>query len=762
MDAAGFLSRIRRHREYRGQIVHEKLYPARPARYAALAEHMPPALARALADLGITHLYTHQAEAIAAARRGENVVIATGTASGKTLAYKVPVLWRMMEDPRARALYLFPTKALAQDQLRALRELLGRMGWELPLGTYDGDTPRSARARLRKSAAILLTNPDMLHVGILPNHTAWSHFLANLRYVVIDEAHAYRGVFGSQVACVLRRLRRLCAFYGNFPQFICCSATISNPGEHVQALTGLPARVITDDGAPAGPKRFVLWNPPFLDAARTARRSANSEAAFLQTELALAGVRHIVFTRSRKVAELILLYVRRALQERAPHLIERVKSYRAGYLPEQRRRIEQELFHGQLLGVTATSALEMGIDIGDLDAAVLVGYPGTIASTWQQAGRAGRRRDESLAMLIARDDPLDQYLMRHPQALLERSPEHALIAPDNIYILGRHLPCAAFELPLTSADEELFGPGFVDAMIALENQGLLEYRNERWYYMGIGYPAERVSLRSASGERVSLLNAADGFRMMEEIELATAPTRVHEGAVYLHQGETYLVTQLDLERRFAVLQPADVDYYTQPLVMSDLSIVRSLRHREMGISTAFYGQVRVEEQVIGYRRLQQFSDTVLSEEWLDMPAQTFETRALWFDLPPAWRQELAREGLDFHGGLHALEHAMIAMLPLFAMCDRNDIGGISTPAHPDTDLPGIFIYDGFPGGVGIAEKGFELLPALWQETLRLIEECPCEAGCPSCVQSPKCGNRNQPLDKAAAVWMLKKLLQVGR
>ncbi|MGQ9668435.1 MAG: DEAD/DEAH box helicase, partial [Anaerolineae bacterium] len=398
MDVQGFLDRIRRSRFYRGQIVHEKQFPARPARYATLNELLPPALEHALAGLGITHLYSHQAEAIAAIRRGEHVVIATGTASGKTLAYNVPVLWRILEEPRARALYLFPIKALAQDQLRALRQILERMGWELPLGTYDGDTPQTARARLRKSAAILLTNPDMLHVGILPNHTAWSHFLANLRYVVIDEAHAYRGVFGSQVACVLRRLRRLCAFYGNYPQFICCSATISNPGEHVRALTGLPARVITDDGAPAGPKRFVLWNPPFLDVARTSRRSANSEAAFLQTELALAGVRHIVFTRSRKVAELILLYVRRALQEQAPALVERIKSYRAGYLPEQRRRIEQELFQGQLLGVTATTALEMGIDIGDLDAAVLVGYPGPIASPWQQAGRAGRRRDESLAV----------------------------------------------------------------------------------------------------------------------------------------------------------------------------------------------------------------------------------------------------------------------------------------------------------------------------------------------------------------------------
>lgn len=757
MDVGAFLHTIRRSRFYQRQIIHEKRFPARPARFADMAEPLPAPLQGALAGMGIRRLYAHQAAAIEAIRRGENVVLATGTASGKTLAYNIPVLWRLLEEPSARAIYLFPTKALAQDQLRALRDITGRMGWDVLMGTYDGDTPRSARGRLRRSASILLTNPDMLHLGILPNHAAWAHFLTHLRYVVVDEAHSYRGVFGSQVASVIRRLRRLCAFYGNEPQFICCSATIANPGEHVQALTGLPARVIAEDASPHGPRHFVLWNPPFIDIARAARRSANTEAAFLQTELTLAGIRHIVFTRSRKMAELIVMYVRRALQERQPALAEGVKTYRAGYLAEQRRRIERELFEGRLLGVTATSALELGIDIGDLEAAVLVGYPGSIASVWQQAGRAGRGQEESLAVFIGRDDPLDQYLMRHPAALLERSPENALIAPDNVYILTKHLPCAAYELPLSNVDEELFGPGFVDAMIALENEGILEYRNERWYYMGFGYPAEGVSLRSAGGRRMALLDEAEGYRMLEEIEMATAPTRVHPGAVYLHQGESFLVSNLDMDQGYAVLRPAEVDYYTQPLMVSDLKIVRSFRHRPMGVSTAFYGHVRVTEQVIGFRRLQQFNDTVLDEVPLDLPAQSFETRAVWFDIPASWRVELAKKGMDFHGGLHALEHALIAMLPLFAMCDRNDIGGLSTPAHPDTDLPQIFIYDGFPGGVGIAEKGFELLGELWRETLRLIRECPCEAGCPACVQSPKCGNNNQPLDKSAAAQMLRWL-----
>ena len=758
MDVEVFLGRIQRERLYQGQIVHRERIDPLPARYGRLRERPPRPLRRALADLSQERLYIHQARAIEAIRQGENVVLATATASGKTLAYNLPVLWRIIEEPRSRALYLYPTKALAQDQLRALSELAGKALPALRYGTYDGDTPRSSRTRLRKSASIILTNPDMLHMGILPNHAKWADFLARLRYVVIDEAHAYRGVFGSQVACVLRRLHRLCAFYGSSPQFICCSATIANPGEHVAALTGLPAQVVSDDGAPAGPRQFVLWNPPFLDRARFARRSANGEAAFLQTELAVAGVRHIVFTRSRKVAELILRYVRRSLREESPALAQQVKSYRAGYLAEQRRQIERELFEGRLLGVTATSALEMGIDVGGLDAAVLVGYPGSIARTWQQAGRAGRGQEESLAVMIARDDPLDQYLMRHPDALLARSPENALISPDNLYILARHLPCAAYEMPLSNADEELFGPGFVQAMIALEDSGELEYRGERWYYLRAGYPAGGTSLRSASGRRLSLLNEADDYRMMEELDIHSAPGRVHVGAIYLHQGDSYLVTHLDLEGGLAALRPADVDYYTQPKGVSDLNIVRSFRHQTAGPVEAYYGQVRAVEQVIGYRRLQQFSDSVLGEEPLDLPAQVFETMALWFDIPPEWREDFALRRLDFHGGLHALEHAVIAMLPLFAMCDRADIGGLSTPAHSDTGRPQIFVYDGFPGGVGIAEKGFELLPALWRETLRLIEECPCVAGCPSCVQSPKCGSNNEPLDKAAAREMLQRLL----
>ena len=758
MDVERFLSQLQGERAYAGQIAHRGSLEARPARYGRLQERLPRRLADALARLGHERLYLHQAQAIDVIRQGANVVLATSTASGKTLAYNVPVLWRIVDEPRSRALYLFPTKALAQDQLRTLGQLADSARPALQYGTYDGDTPRSERTRLRKAASIILTNPDMLHVGILPNHTRWADFLARLRYVVLDEAHAYRGVFGSQVACVIRRLRRLCAFYGSSPQFICCSATIANPGEHVAALTGLPVHVVSEDGAPSGPRQFILWNPPFVDRAQEARRSANGEAAFLQTALVRAGVRHIVFTRSRQAAELIPRYVRRALAETSPALGERVKSYRSGYLPAQRRQIERELFDGRLLGVTTTNALELGIDVGGLDAAVLVGYPGSIASTWQQAGRAGRGNEESLAVLIARDDPLDQYLMRHPDALLDRSPEHALISPDNPYILARHLPCAAHELPLTPDDEALFGPGFVPAMIGLENTATLRYRDDRWYYPYTGYPAEGVSLRSLGGRRISLLDEYAGNRVIEEMDGYSAPSRVHQGAIYLHQGESYLVTCCDLAGGVVTLRPVEADYYTHPQQVSSLNIVRSHRHLPVGDVVAFYGEVRAVEQVVSYRRLQHFSEAVLAEESLDLPAQVFDTMALWFDIPPEWAQELDRQGLDFAGGLHALEHALIAMLPLFAMCDRADIGGLSTPSHPDTDRPQIFVYDGFPGGVGIAEKGFDLLPAVWRETFRLIEECPCQAGCPSCVQSPKCGSNNDPLDKAAAREMLRRLL----
>jgi len=744
---------------YRGQIVHQEHIPARPARYGQLDRPLPKPLERAVAEIGASRLYTHQAQAINAARAGEDVILATSTASGKTLAYNVPVLEAILNQPEARALYLFPTKALAQDQLRALRQLTEQLGGPV-FGTYDGDTPQGARTRLRQRASIILTNPDMLHVGILPNHGLWSRFFANLRFVVIDEAHIYRGIFGSHVACVLRRLLRVCEFYGARPQFILCSATIANPGEHACRLTGRDDIVVVDDdGSPQMSKEFLLWNPPFLDRAMAARRSANAEAAFLFAEMVQHGIRNITFARTRKIAELILRYAREALGETRPDLTSRVSAYRAGYLPEQRREIEQGLFHGRLLGVTATNALELGVDVGALDATVTVGYPGTIASVWQQAGRAGRGKKDSLSILIGLDNPLDQYFLREPKELFGRSPEHALIDPSNLYLLQQHLPCAAHERPLTNDDERVFGPTFAEAMAQLERQGVLEYRSNRWFVAGARYPAERVNIRSISGSMFALLDESNNYRMLEQVDSATAMFRIHPGAVYLHQGETYLVTRLDLDTQTAYVRPVDVDYYTTPREINDVRIVRSWQARHFPTCDAYYGQVRVTQQVIGYKRVQQYTETVLDNVPLNLPPQSFVTSALWFTVPEEIRKQVARDGLDFAGGLHALEHASIGLLPLFAMCDRLDIGGLSTPCHEDTGLAQVFIYDGHPGGVGIAEKGFQMLERLWEATRKTIAGCPCQDGCPSCVQSPKCGNNNEPLDKAAAVAILDMLMQ---
>lgn len=749
---------------YKDQIEHVERLPAREARYGRLRRGLPRRLQQALDELGIKHFYTHQAMAINAVREGQNVVVATSTASGKTLAYNVPALEAITSIPHARALYLFPTKALAQDQLRALGELTAGPLRRVRFATYDGDTPKSDRGEIRKQAAIILTNPDMLHIGILPNHNLWSQFFAHLKYVVVDEAHVYRGVFGSQVSNVLRRLRRVCRFYGADPQFICCSATIANPAEHVERLTSVPATVVDDDGSPRGEKQFVLWNPPLLDEAKTSRRSANIEATNLFVELVQYGLRNITFVKARKIAELILMYARNRLDDEAPQLKRLINSYRAGYLPKERREIERALFNGRLLGVTATNALELGIDIGSLDATVQVGYPGTIASTWQQAGRAGRGVRESLSILIGLDGPLDQYFMRHPDELFGRSHEHALIDPDNVYILEKHLPCAAYELPITARDEKLFGEGFVQAMINLERNNALEYRRERWYYRGFDYPAQKVSIRSIGEGRYQLIDQESGERI-EEIEASMAFMRVHPGAIYLHQGESYLVTELDQLNQVARAKPVDVNYYTEPRQINDVRIVEPLEEREAGATTAHFGEVAVTEHVVGYRKKKQFTEMVLGEEFLDLPPTHFETRAMWWDIPPAVIgrdakavRRTGRRKLDFLGGIHAVEHAAIGILPLFAMCDRWDLGGLSTPTHADTGLPQIFIYDSYPGGVGIAEKGFELLPELWQATLETIRDCPCEAGCPSCIQSPKCGNNNEPLDKEAAILNLQGLL----
>jgi len=761
MDTSAFLHYLRAQPTYSSQIVHIEHIPPRDADCAGLDEPLVASLQDCLNEHGLSSLYTHQAEAVNNARQGKNVMVATSSASGKSLCYNIAVLQALLTEPASRALYLFPTKALAQDQLRALRELFcpGLFRAE-DFATFDGDTPQAERAEIRKRARIILSNPDMLHLGILPNHQSWSRLLRSLRYVIIDEAHIYRGVFGSHVAGVLRRLRRLCNLYGSNPRFICCSATIANPGEHAEKITGLPFTVVDNDGSPHGGKDFVFWEPPIIDEVKSIRRSANSEAANLFTELVSQYIRTLTFTRTRRLTELIYTYSRDRLAEVNPALAERIKAYRAGYLPEERRQIEQELFSGQLIGAVATVALELGIDIGDLEATVLTGYPGSIASTWQQAGRSGRGKDSSLSFLIGLDNPLDQYFMHHPDFFFQKSVENALVNPENPYILRAHLLCAAWELPLTSDDENFFGPLFAQEREELEGQGMLRERRRRWHLSpAIAYPAQAINIRATSGENFAVIDTSSGS-LLETVEASVAFFQIHPGAIYLHQGESYLVTDLDLAGRTAYAVPTTVSYYTQTKEIEDLRIVKRIRNKSCGPVKVYLGEVVVTNTVVGFKKKAQFTEEVIGEEPLDLPPQRFPTVALWFDLPAKAVARLDEAQLDFAGGLHATEHAAIAILPLFALCDRNDIGGVSTPGHPDTGRAQIFIYDAYPGGIGIAEKGFDLVEELWQATLGAIAECPCQEGCPSCIQSPKCGNNNKPLDKKAAQILLEGLLNI--
>jgi DEAD/DEAH box helicase domain-containing protein len=762
VEITAFLNHLKSLQTYDGQIVHTEHIAARRATYGELDESLSTELQDCLDSHGLSPLYSHQAQAVNAARAGKNVIIATSSASGKTLCYNIVVLQSMLSVPGGRAIYLFPTKALAQDQLSTLHELFcPRILPFESVSTFDGDTPRSERADIRKQGRIILTNPDMLHVGILPNHQFWATMLRRLRFVVVDEAHFYRGVFGSHVAAVLRRLRRLCRLYGSNPQFILCSATVANPGEHAEALTGLPCEVVDEDGSPRGWKDFVFWNPPLMDEKKTARKSAHWESTGLFTELVLQGTRTLTFTRTRRLTELIYIYARQRLQEESYELSRLIMPYRAGYMPEDRRKIERELFGGKLLGVVATNALELGIDSGGLEATILDGYPGSISSTWQQAGRSGRGEDESLSFLVAWDNPLDQYFMRHPSSFFQKGFEHVLVNPGNHYILRAHLLCAAWERPLDALDEDIFGDRYVEERNALVEEKQLRERRGRWYLApSISYPAQAINIRSSSGEEISVVDVATGS-LMETVERSVAFFQVHPGAIYLHQGEPYLIAKLDLTNKIAYAEPTSANYYTETKEIHDLHILEEKESKTVGETKVHVGEVDVTVDVVGFKKYRQYSEEMIGEEALDLPSITFPTVALWFDIPSAAVSRIVEKGMDFAGGLHAAEHAAIGILPLFALCDRNDIGGVSTPFHPDTGKAQVFIYDAYPGGIGIAEKGYEMITELWEATLNVIAECPCEDGCPSCVQSPKCGNNNKPLDKFAAGVILRELVKGG-
>jgi len=728
------------------------ILPGRPGRAAPLPPDLHPQLADALAAQGIKALWAHQAECWTAAQRDEHFMVTTGTASGKSLCFNLPVLDRLLREPHARAMYLYPTKALAQDQLRRLKLLAGK---QLEVGTYDGDTPVAARQIAREKARVLLTNPDMIHVSLLPHHERWGDFLFNLRYIVIDEAHTYRGVFGSNVANVLRRLRRVAAFYGAEPRFILASATIRNAREHAQALTGLDVVHVSGDAAPSGRRQVVFWQPPLLKEGLNLRSSMNSEAAKLLAELVRREVRTICFTKSRRAAELIYQQTVEQLKQVAPRLANRISPYRAGYTPEQRREIETQLFGGKLLGVVSTSALELGIDIGALDAVITVGYPGTVASLWQQWGRAGRGKGESLAVFVAGNDALEQFFVKHPDELLGREVEAATIDFANPFIHTAHLAAAAYEAPLVAEDSEFFGPGLVAAAEHAVKQGVLRRNNNTWLASDPDFPAGKIGLRSASGEQYTIVEEDSGDIIGTE-GAETAFSVLHPGAVYLHRGDNYLVTKLDLHEHIALVRPFFDNYYTIPRRETETRILSETLETTHGPLTLHLGQISVANQVVAFQKRRVGSDEVLGCEEVNLPKQEFVTEAMWFTLPPELLP-LVGELSRLPGAIHAVEHALIALLPLFAMCDRWDIGGLSTPVHTQTEQPTVFVYDGHAGGVGISRQGFDRF-AEWVRTARdLVKDCPCESGCPSCIQSPKCGNWNEPLDKEAALQLLKSL-----
>jgi len=757
MDTGSFIDYLTSHPEYDDQITFIRHMSPIAAKTGNIDEPLHDSLQQVLHNSGVTSFFSHQTEAINRIRRGENVIIATGTASGKTLCYNVPVLDAVAHNSASRALYLFPTKALAQDQLRSLIEFA--CPHLIPCtrcAVFDGDTDQTERAALKKQARIVLSNPDMLHAGILPYHRTWASFLQRLKYIVIDEAHVYRGVFGSHVAHVLRRLNRMCHAYGSFPQFILCSATIANAQQHAENLAGVPFSVVDNNGAPQGKRTFVFWNPPVIEAAKSARRSPNSEAASIFTELVRHKIRTLVFARTRKLTELIYIYTRDHI---GPALAEKIKPYRAGYVTADRRRVERDLFGGRLLGVVATTALELGIDIGDLDATVLTGYPGSISSTFQQAGRSGRREKDSLSILIGANNPLDQFIMRNPEYLFSRGFENAMINVANSNILGPHLLCAAWEKPLTAHDGEYFGMAFSSLTQQLLTEGMIQERMGKWYLSPrIAHPSQKINIRSASDAQYVIIYASHNYEVLETVESDVAFSQIHPGAVYLHQGESFTISSLDIEKRIALAEPSDMPFYTQSKELTDARILSMRRHKEFNTIQVCFGDVEITTDVVGFKRKKQFTDEVINEEFLELPSQLFRTQGLWFDIPPIVIERLEKEKLDFAGSLHAAEHAAIAMLPSFALCDRNDIGGVSTPCHPDTGKPQIFIYDAYPGGIGIAECGYDLIQSLWASTLQVIEECPCEDGCPGCVQSPKCGNNNEPLDKRGAIVILRGLL----
>ena len=730
------------------QVVHHMVIPDHPPSLSKPGKPWPEQIKYIIKSAGIHDLYQHQADAVDLIRSGRHLVVATPTASGKTLIYNLPVLENVLKNPESKALYIFPLKALAQDQMRTFKEMAETDGQIKPtIEIYDGDTTAWHRKRIREAPPnILLTNPEMIHLSLLAHHRKWADFFSGLDMVVVDEVHTYRGIMGSHMAQVFRRLRRICSFYGADPTFIFCSATVSNPSQLAQQLTGLTVETITKSGAPMGAKHIVFMNPV----------QGPAQTAILLLKAALhRGLRTIVYTQSRKLTELIAIWA----GSQSGAFADRISAYRAGFLPEERREIEARLTKGELLAVISTSALELGIDIGDLDLCLLVGYPGSVVATWQRGGRVGRSGQDSALILIAGEDALDQYFMRYPKEFIKREPEAAVVNPYNPDILSKHLVCAAAELPLKPDEPFMAHETVKKTALKLEFNGkLLRSQDGKEIYSSRRAPHRHVNLRG-TGSQYNIVSSKTG-QSKGEIDGFRAFKETHPGAIYLHKGDTFLVDTLDPDTRTVKVSGARVDYYTRVRSHKNTEILDIYEQKKVWDTIAYCGRLKVTDQVTGYEKWRIHAKKKLGIVPLDLPPLIFETDGLWFKIPLGIQRQAEEKYLHFMGGIHAIEHAAIGIFPLLVMADRNDLGGIATPFHPQIGGAAVFIYDGVPGGAGLSRHAFKRAKELLENTLGAIRACPCESGCPSCVHSPKCGSGNRPIDKAAARFILEKIIMV--
>ena len=737
-----------------------RLLPPQPARHAPWPATLDPRLVAAVRRRGIDALYTHQAQAVEVALQRRNVVVVTPTASGKTLCYNLPVLDHLLREPAARALYLFPTKALAQDQLAELHAWASDLPVPLRAYTYDGDTPATARQAVRAAGSLVVTNPDMLHTAMLPHHTRWTHLFSQLRYVVIDELHSYRGVFGSHLANVLRRLKRTAAFYGARPQFLLASATIANPGDLAEQLVEEPVELVDDNGAPQGPRHFLFYNPPAVEASLGLRRSAVLAARDLATDLLRNQVQTILFARSRLTVELLVTYLKGALRGPAA---DSVRGYRGGYLPLERRAIERGLRSGEVRGVVATNALELGIDVGGLDACVLVGYPGTVASTWQQAGRAGRRNDLTLTVLVATSSPLDQFMVHHPEYLFGRSVEAGLVNPNNLFIRTSHLKCAAFEQPFD--DGERFGGDATEQLLAyLEEERVLHHQGRRWYWMAEAFPAEQVSLRSAAIDNFVIVDISETAqpRVIGEMDRVSVPTLLHEEAIYLHEGRQYQVERLDWTEKKAFVRSVDVDYYTDAELVDHLQPLEVNDEHADAVGTRAWGEVALTFRATIFKKIKLHTHENVGWGKIQLPEETHHTTAYWFTLAEGVLPDLTKE--DLEAGLVGVAHVTGQLAPLYLMCDPRDLGARAEARSPFTRAPTVYVYERLAGGVGLAEKLYAVHADLQEAAAAHVAACACAAGCPSCV-GPSGGQPGAPpvqpgcrLDKKQAALRVLRVL----